>query len=266
MSKFHNRIIIDNHFQSEFDYYDCIVSFEVINGIGDSIVLFSIINKILKEQYKNPFVLIFYSLDYDYDFVRIFDFKYNKLIKVQKNGPFSTNAREYIDKIDIYNCFNNKYFWSFWDILSYNLDNPIPEIELKIKSIDMNNFVQNFDYENTCTVQVYTYNKERYVGIQNYISMIKSRWEDVFKSNPEKTFLLLGSGKDAKMSEFNLSNVISLVGKTSIKECCEIIISCSHHFAIESWTQVFCSAIRHPNTQFWDFESFPIYRPMVDFK
>jgi hypothetical protein len=173
-----------------------------------------------------------------------------------------------MNDIKIINHFENFELWRHWDILSYNMNKKIPKINLKIDKINLRYIVDLSilgKYQKINTVQPYTANKENIISSTFWIPILRDRWNNLFDSKKDELFILIGGEKDKKIGNFNQENVISLIGETNLKQTCEIIISCDYHYALESWTQVFCSAIRHPNKQYWDFESFPINKPMVYF-
>lgn len=240
-----------------------VLGFDIINGIGDAIILLSIIQNIIKD-FPDSKVVFCSNLDNSVSvlhLLQIFDIKCDDIINSNRIATFLSDGEE---------LFNNKYkyfnkiFYKFWDILKFNNFKVIDNIPLKINKIDLNKYISVSDYNKVISIQPYTFNKEKYLFInKDKFFMMKQRWNKIFEEQPEDLFVILGSNNDKKIGKFKQKNVISLMGQTDLKETCEIILSCNSHIAIESWTQIFCHVCNHQNIQFWDFNSFEIYKYLI---
>jgi len=264
MSISFDRQIIGNKFKTKLvsDDFDIILGFDLMHGIGDAMVALSIIQDIVSEH-QNPKIVFCSCLDNNFEIenlLEIFDIRCDEVIQTEKLQQFVSNGKEVFE--EKYLSQNNQFF-SFWDIINFNYVEKIKKILLKIESVDLNKYFQVDDYLEIVSVQPYSFNKEGYAKIGEQLDFIRDRWNNIFDSNPDSLFLLLGSENDKNVGQFHQKNVVSLIGQTTLKESCEIILSCNRHMAIESWSQIFCHLIGKQNVQFWDFNVFEIYKYMI---
>ena len=105
-----------------------------------------------------------------------------------------------------------------------------------VKSSDINIFLQKIEIERAKKI-LSRYKKHIIIQAtrlrDNYTNEGKTisvkTWENIFKAFPDITFIQLGSEDDN--IEFNLDNVFSLIGKTTIRESIALI-SCADFFIL----------------------------------